>query len=162
MRSPGIVRLLPIQRRIIAGAIHGIRTGRKFIQPTPSIDRSVQRPARTACGRRVSCGRTNLQSSPSNRAANIAGDMRITPSAIVSQTNLQPSRRLCTNTRPVRSQTKILIRSARFDRNTKAAPLNGSRRSISCTFAASPSWPQRKSIGRVAMQIFRSAPARSS
>ncbi|MCG2643615.1 hypothetical protein L6639_30920, partial [Bradyrhizobium sp. WYCCWR 12678] len=68
------------------------------------------------CGRRASSGRTNLQSNPSNKAANIAGDIRITPSAIVGQTNLQPSRRLCTNTRPVRSQTKILIRSARFDR----------------------------------------------
>lgn len=45
-----------------------------------------------ACGRRASSGRTNLQSRPSNKAANIAGDMRITPSVIVGQTNLQPSR----------------------------------------------------------------------
>ncbi|MFK4627647.1 hypothetical protein ACVL91_000078 [Bradyrhizobium elkanii] len=46
------------------------------------------------CGRSASSGRTNLQSSPSNKAANIAGDIRITPSAIVGQTNLQPARRL--------------------------------------------------------------------
>lgn len=62
------------------------------------------------------------------------------------------------NTRP-HSQAKMLIRSARVDRNTKAAPLNRSRRSISCTFAASPSGPERKPIGRLAILIFRSAPA---
>lgn len=70
-------------------------------------------------------GGISEQLRPSNKVANIAGDMRVTLSAIVGQTNLQPSRRLCTNTRHVRSQTKILIRSTRFDRHTKAAPLNG-------------------------------------
>src|SRR5438874_2341000 len=38
--------------------------------------------------------------------------------------------RLCTNTSPVRSQTRIFTRSARFARNTKAAPLNGSSPNI--------------------------------
>ena len=59
-------------------------------------------------------GRTSRQSNPSNKAANIAGDIRITPSRSCGQTNLQPSSRLCTSTSPVRSQTKILIRSAPF------------------------------------------------
>lgn len=55
---------------------------------------SICRSYPAAWGRRASSGRTNLQCSPSNRAANIAGDMHITPSAIVGQTNLQPSRGL--------------------------------------------------------------------
>ena len=104
--------------------------------PYALASESLCRSYPAACGRRASVGQTNLQSRSSNKAANIAGDARITPSAIGGQTYLQPSRRLCTNTRLVLSQTKILIRSARFDRNTKAAPLNGSRRSICCTFAA--------------------------
>src|SRR3546814_17344611 len=77
------------------------------------------------------------QSSPSNSAAAWAGDIRITPSRTPGQTNLPPSSRLCTSTKPVRSQTKILILSARFDRNTKAAPLTGPRTNIHRTHAAS-------------------------
>src|SRR5260221_8920332 len=79
------------------------------------------------------------QSNPSNKAANIAGDIRITPLRTCGHTNLQPSSRLCTSTIPVRSQTKIFTRSARFARNTKAAPLNGSSPNICCTNAAIPS-----------------------
>src|SRR5271168_248216 len=92
-----------------------------------------------SCGRRLPSGRTRRQSNPSNKAANMAGDIRITPSRTCGQTNLQPSSRLCTSTSPVRSQTKIFTRSARFARNTKAAPLNGSSPNICCTNAASPS-----------------------
>ncbi len=44
---------------------------------------SFCRSCPAACGRRASSGRTNLQSSPSKKAANIARDIRITPSAIV-------------------------------------------------------------------------------
>src|SRR3954453_22328110 len=75
------------------------------------------------CVRRASSGRTNLQSSPSNKAANIAGDISITPSAIVGQTNLQPSRRLCTNTRPVRIPEQNLdpVRSFRSEHEGCAA-----------------------------------------
>ena len=74
----------------------------------------------------------------------------ITPSRTCGQTNLLPSRRLWISTIPELSQTRILIRSARFDLNTKAAPQNGSSPVISCTAAARPSCPRRKSIGRVA------------
>jgi hypothetical protein len=73
------------------------------------------------------------QSSPANRAAIRAGDIRITPSRTLGQTNRSacpfdrwramphPSRRLRTSTIPVWSQTRSLIRSARFERNTETA-----------------------------------------
>jgi hypothetical protein len=51
---------------------------------------------------------------------------------------------------PLPSHTRILSLSARFERNTKAAPLNGSSPIVSCTATAKPSWPRRKSTGRVA------------
>ena len=59
-----------------------------------------------SCGRRLPSGRTRRQSNPSNKAANIAGDIRITPSRTCGHTNLQPSSRLCTSTmsRPVPDQ----------------------------------------------------------
>src|SRR5271169_3517943 len=44
-----------------------------------------------------------------------------------------------------------VIRSARFERNTKIVPQNGSCRSTDCTVAARPSAPRRKSTGRVAI-----------
>ena len=47
-----------------------------------------------ASGRRACSGRTNRQSSPSNKAASCAEDIRITPSRICGQTNLLPSSRL--------------------------------------------------------------------
>ena len=75
---------------------------------------------------------------------------------------MAPSSRLCTSTNPVRSQIKILILSARLARNTNAAPLYGSRPCISCTAAASPSRPRRKSTGRVATRSSDRRPVQSS
>ena len=46
--------------------------------------------------------------------------------------------------------TNMLVRSARFARNTSTTPENGSSRSSSWASAASPSIPLRKSTGRVA------------
>src|SRR5690606_32603262 len=111
---------------------------------------SLCRRQPASCGRRLPSGRTRRQSRPSNKAANCARDLRIPPSRARRQTNLLPSRRVCTSTSPVRSQTRTLILSARFDRNTNAAPLKGSKPNISCTAAARPSCPLRKSTGRVA------------
>ena len=59
--------------------------------------------------------------------------------AIFGQANLPFSRRLCARTNPVPSQTRSFSLSARFERNTKIAPQNGSSFSVSCTTAASPS-----------------------
>src|SRR3546814_9211609 len=58
-------------------------------------------------------------SSPSNRAATCAEDIRNTPSRTCGQTNLPPSRRLCTSTRLVWSQPSTFTLSARCERNTK-------------------------------------------
>ena len=72
-------------------------------------------------------GRTNRQSRPSNKAANIAGEIRITPSRTCGHTNLQPSSRLCTSISPVPSQTKILILSAQLVSLCVLCQIPGSR-----------------------------------
>ena len=66
---------------------------------------SVCRTHPASCGRRTRSRRIRRQSSPSNNAANIAGDIRITPSRTCGHTNFEPSSRLCTSTSPVRSVT---------------------------------------------------------
>ena len=70
----------------------------------------------------------------------------MTPSRTCGQTNLPPSSRLWINTIPVRSQTRTFSLSARFDRNTNTAPLNGSSPIISCTAAASHLQPPGKPL----------------
>jgi hypothetical protein len=58
-----------------------------------------------------------------NKAANIAGDIRITPSAIVGQTNLQPSRRLVHQhqARSIPDQNLDPVRSLRAEHEGCAA-----------------------------------------
>lgn len=51
-------------------------------------------PYPASSGRRTRSGRTSRQSSPSNSAENWAGDIFITPSCALGQTNFAPSRRL--------------------------------------------------------------------
>ena len=46
--------------------------------------------------------------------------------------------------------TRLVTRSARFDRNTRTTPENGCSPSASAASAASPCAPLRKSTGRVA------------
>ena len=90
--------------------VHGLF--RAWIRPRCHARRGPDSVCRThpaSSGRRTRSGRTNLQSSPSNKAANIGGDIRITPLRSWGHTNFEPSRRLCTSTSPVRSQTRILI-----------------------------------------------------
>src|SRR3954451_15308259 len=100
------------------------------------------------------------QSSPSNRAASCDPDRRITPSQTGGHLNVLPSSRFQISTRPVPSYTSSFTRSARFERNTKTVPLNGSCCRIDCTIAARPSAPRRKSTGRVATST-RTPPAGS-
>lgn len=70
-------------------------------------------------GRRASSGRTNLQSKPSNNAANIADDIRITPSAIFGHTNLAALKALVPQHQARSIPDQNLVGTARFDRNTR-------------------------------------------
>jgi len=58
-------------------------------------------PYPASSGRRTRSGRTSRQSRPSNSAENCAGDIVITPSCALGQTNFAPSKRLWTSTMPV-------------------------------------------------------------
>src|SRR6056297_2896025 len=65
------------------------------------IAESLCRSYTASSGRRTRSGRTSRQSRPSNSAENCAGDIFITPSCALGQTNFAPSRRLWTSTMPV-------------------------------------------------------------
>src|SRR4051794_20184153 len=116
---------------------------------TPGVSQSAAaHPA--ILGRGTRGAYIRRQSRPSNRAANCDPDRRITPSLTGGHLNVPPSRRFQISTSPVPSYTSSLTRSARFERNTKTVPLNGSCCRIDCTVLARPSAPRRKSTGRVA------------
>ena len=104
----------------------------------------------TASGALTRRARTRTQSRPSISAANCAGDNRITPSATRGQRNLPSSSLLLNRHNPVPSQKISFTRSARLARKQKITPENGSAFNCSCTSAASPSIPLRKSTGFVA------------
>ena len=93
---------------------------------------------------------TRVQSSPSNNAANSTADSRIMPSITGGHRKLPCGICFHTNTRPLPSQIRILIRSARFALNTSTTPENGSSPNTSAANAARPCGPLRKSTGRVA------------
>src|SRR5579864_150261 len=122
-------------------------TGRSF-SASDSICRGTQR---VAFGFAIRGTCTRDQSSPSTRAANCAGDRRITPSVIGGQRKEPCSSRFQISTKPLPSHTSSLIRSARRLRNTSTAPEKGSCTSVSLASAASESAPLRKSTGRVAI-----------
>ena len=103
------VRLRPREQRFQGGVFFRKRSNvhirkqsysRRFRHAETAAE-SIRRGHPASAGRRVRSGRTSRQSSPSNNAANCAGDNRITPSRTPGQTNLPPSRRLCASTRPV-------------------------------------------------------------
>ena len=104
----------------------------------------------TASGAGTRRARTRIQSRPSISAANCAADNRITPSSMRGQRNLPPSSLLANRHSPVPSQKISFTLSARLARKQKITPENGSAFNCSCTSAASPSIPLRKSTGFVA------------
>ena len=74
----------------------------------------------------------------------------MTPSTTGGQRNAVCDSCFHTSTKPLPSQTRILIRSARFERNTMTVAENGSSPSTSAATAAGPCAPLRKSPGRAA------------
>ena len=103
-----------------------------------------------AVGRLTSRACRRDQSMPSTNAASCADVSRITPSVTGGHRNAFCSSRFHNSTRPEPSHATIFILSARFERNTKSVPENGSCPSVSRTSATSPSAPRRKSTGLVA------------
>ena len=90
--------------------------------PFPGVAAGCRDRAAWRGGRRRTT-RTALQSSPSNKAENYAGDSPVTPFDGRGHWKPPPSRRLYTITRPVRSQTGRFNLSSRLERKANTAPL---------------------------------------
>ncbi len=95
----------------------------------------------------------SVQSNPVNSRRNSVALRLITPSRTGGHVKPPASSRLAIKHRPEPSHIRILIRSARFDRNMNISPVYGSNVSVCVTRDASPSMPRRKSTGWVATMI---------